>query len=242
MDNNSKHEASDESPSFSNSLSTDADSLSSEASSESESELSELSEDSKSSDDDTGPSKWQHWKRWQGPWHKKDMTPILRKGLMINLISCDSEIPISISIEAVALSSTIQNMLNDLEMDTTTPIPITNTSYKITQKIAEYLEYLYDNPKDDDWDINTPQEFTDWELEFGDVDHVTLDNLCLTANYLDIKPLLKLCCKKIAQILEKIPPKEMGIRCAELFGTANDIPENEYNKMLEEHEKYFGDQ
>lgn len=220
------------------------DKIKSSSSSE-ESLSSESSSDSTSSDSDTGPSKWQHWKRWEGPWYKKgqmEQIIVVRSGKKIMLLPCDSDNPNEVSIEAITNSSTIHNMLDDLGTEMNMPIPLTNTTSNILTLVVQYLEYLYDFPKISDWDINTKQEFTQWEKEFIDVDHVTLNDLCLTANFLDIKPLLKLSCNGIAKILEKIPPEKMGKVCQEMFGTANDIPEDECKQMMEDHEKYFGDQ
>jgi len=215
-------------------------------SSSSEESISSISSSSSSdSDEDTGPSKWQHWKRWEGPWYKKgQMEKIIipRSGKKILLLPSDNPNPNEISIEAVANSSTIQNMLDDLGNESNVPIPLVNTSGNILILVIKYLEYLYDFPKDEEWDINTKQEFTEWEKEFIDVDHIILNDLCLTANFLDIKPLLKLSCNGIAKILEKIPPENMGKVCQVMFGTANDIPEDEYKQMIQDHKKYFGDQ
>ncbi len=217
------------------------DSVSSSLSSSASSYETSDTEDS----DDEGPSKWQHWKKWEGPWYKKgkmDRTPIPRCGKKISLVSATSDEPIEISIEAIMNSTTLQNMLNDFSNETNTPIPIMNTSTDILIRVVKYLEYLYDFPKDEEWDINVKQEFSEWEETFIDVDHIILNDLCLTSNFLDIKPLLKLSCRGIAKILEKIPPEKMGKMCQELFGTANDIPEDEYKQMMEANEKYFGDQ
>ena len=215
-------------------------------SSSSEESISSISSSSSSdSDEDTGPSKWQHWKRWEGPWYKKgQMEKIIipRSGKKILLLPSDNPNPNEISIEAVANSSTIQNMLDDLGNESNVPIPLVNTTNNILILVIKYLEYLYDFPKDEEWDINTKQEFTEWEKEFIDVDHIILNDLCLTANFLDIKPLLKLSCNGIAKILEKIPPENMGKVCQVMFGTANDIPEDEYKQMIQDHKKYFGDQ
>jgi S-phase kinase-associated protein 1 len=218
---------------------------SSSSTSSTASSSSSSSEDSSDSDVDQGPSRWQHWEKWQGPWYKKNMLNnkiIPRSGKTVNLLPCDSDNTISISMEAVALSPTIQNMINDFGTDNTSPIPLVEITTITAKKIVEYLEYLYDNPKNTDWNINTKQEFSDWEKQFREVDYNLLDDLCLASNFLDIKPLLKLCCNRIAMILENIEPENMGHTCAELFGTANDIPEDEYKQMMEDHDKYFTSQ
>lgn len=243
-----------------------------ESSSTETSESSSIVDSSDTSDSDgsgdDGPSKWQHWDRWQGPWYKKDKmnkTIIPRSGTKINLVPSDNTEPIEISKEVITLSSTINNMLQDFTTDVTTPIPLFNVPSETAKKIVEYLEYLYDNPKNEEWDMNEKQSSTDWEekfilLECEDFDIFNLvknyqdiklnlklycsklDSLCLAANFLDIKPLLKLCVNRFAKILEQIPPEHMGPWCQELFGTANDHIEEDYKTMMETHEKYFGDQ
>lgn len=41
-----------------------------------------------------------------------------------------------------------------------------------------------------------------WEREFLDIDHATLFQLILAANYLDVQSLLDLCCKHVADIIK----------------------------------------
>jgi S-phase kinase-associated protein 1 len=202
---------------------------------------SSLSSLSLSEDDETKPSKWQHWKRWTGPETIKDKIIEPRTGKKIKLLPCDSNDNIDISFEAYALSETLLNMSNDVDMSNGNDIciPLVEINIATTKKIVEYLEYLYDNPKDSDWDINTKQEFSVWEQSFRELDYQMLDDLCMASNYLDIKPLLKLCCNRIAMMLEGIKPIDMGQVGHDSFGTDNDIPAEEYNKIVEENEKYF---
>ena len=200
--------------------------------------ISSDSESSESSDStDNGPSKWQHWDRWQGPWYNNQIEKVVvpKTGKTISIKSCDSEKLIIISYEAAMLSSTLKCMLMDLG-DIGEVIPI-DYKYDVLMNVINYLEYLYDNPKNED-----DNEETEFELVYLKFDYKVLNDVCLLANYLDVKSLLKLCCKGLARILESIPVEEIGLRCQEMFGTANDIPIDEYKMMMEEHEKYFGDQ
>lgn len=221
--------------------------MSSQSSSYDESLTASLSSSSSSlslsEDDDTKPSKWQQWNRWTGTETIKDKIIVPRTGKKIKLLPCDSNDNIDISFEALALSGTLLNMSNDVDMsnDNYICIPLVEINFATTKKIVEYLEYLYDNPKDSDWDINTKQEFSVWEQSFRELDYQMLDDLCMASNYLDIKPLLKLCCNRIAMMLEGIKPLDMGKVGHDKFGTDNDIPVDEYNKIIEENEKYFVD-
>lgn len=195
-----------------------------------------------SEDDETKPSKWQHWDRWTGIETIKDKVIEPRTGKKIKLLPCDSNDTIDISFEAFIMSGTLLNMINDVDMNNDDiNIPLIEINMVTAKKIVEYLEYLYDNPKDSDWDINTKQEFSMWEQSFRELDYQLLDDLCMASNYLDIKPLLKLCCNRIAMILEGIKPIDMGKVGNEQFGTDNDIHVDEYNKIIEENEKYFVD-
>lgn len=63
-----------------------------------------------------------------------------------------------------------------------------------------------------------------WDLEFFKVDQVTLFNLVLAANYLDIPILLDVSCKSIANLIKGKTPEE--IRAT--FNIKNDFtPEEE---------------
>lgn len=204
--------------------------------------MSNYDESSTSDSEEIAPSKWQHWDPWVGPWYKGDKIVVnnVRSGKIVKLVAHDNENIISVSYEALLLSVTIKNLLEDTEFDINNIIPFNDVSYVILNKIVEYLEWLFDHPKHDEWNINKNEEFSNWEREFINIDYNILNDLCMASNYLDIKPLLKLTCNKIAKILSSIPPEEIGKKCQKYFKTANDINEEDYKQIMDDHSKYFG--
>jgi len=71
-----------------------------------------------------------------------------------------------------------------------------------------------------------------WDKEFCDVDQPTLFELILAANYLDIKPLLDLTCKTVANMIKGKTPEEIR----KTFNIKNDFTPEEEEKVRKENE------
>jgi len=138
----------------------------------------------------------------------------------------------------IAITSiTIKNMLDDIP-DADTAIPLPNVKGKILEKVIEYCQHLKENPPPP---VSEEKRFTEeispWDKTFTEVDHPTLFDLILAANYLDIKPLLDLTCKTVALMLKGKTPDEIRKH----FGITREFtPEDEAqvlreNPWLEEH-------
>jgi len=75
----------------------------------------------------------------------------------------------------------------------------------VLQKVIEYLKYHDQNPPKE---IRKPllgklEDVVDeWDVKFVDVEQDLLFKLILTANYMDIKPLLNLACAKVASMIK----------------------------------------
>merc|ERR1711918_14692 len=69
-----------------------------------------------------------------------------------------------------------------------------------------------------------------WDKDFVKVDDETLFNLILAANYLDIKPLLDLTCKTVADEIKGKTPEEIRIR----FNIKNDFTPEEEEEVKRE--------
>jgi S-phase kinase-associated protein 1 len=68
------------------------------------------------------------------------------------------------------------------------------------------------------------REISPWDKEYADVDQPTIFQLMVAANYLDIKPLLELTCKTVANMINGKTPDEIRA----LFNIKNDLtPEDE---------------
>merc|ERR1719442_183403 len=86
---------------------------------------------------------------------------------------------------------------------------------KILIKVIEYCKYHHkadqESVPEDDKNV--------WDKDFVKVDDETLFNLILAANYLDIKSLLDLTCKTVADEIKGKTPEEIRIR----FNIKNDF-------------------
>merc|ERR1712167_496570 len=105
--------------------------------------------------------------------------------------------------EVACRSVTVKNMVDDTELDTPVPLPMVDS--KILIKVIEYCKYHHkaeqESLPEDDKNV--------WDKDFVKVDDETLFNLILAANYLDIKQLLDLTCKTVADEIKGKTPEEM---------------------------------
>lgn len=82
----------------------------------------------------------------------------------------------------------------------------------IVEKVIKYCSYHHEHPtansvyKDDDKRIDN---LIPWDLEFCNVDTTTLFDLIVAANFLGIKPLLDLCCKAVARLIQGKTPEQI---------------------------------
>jgi S-phase kinase-associated protein 1 len=106
-----------------------------------------------------------------------------------------------------------------------TPVPLPMVDSKILIKVIEYCKYHHANEK------NTPEEEkANWDKDFVKVDDETLFNLILAANYLDIKSLLDLTCKTVADEIKGKTPEEIRVR----FNIKNDFTPEEEEEVKRE--------
>jgi S-phase kinase-associated protein 1 len=69
-----------------------------------------------------------------------------------------------------------------------------------------------------------------WDADFIDLDHNTLFEVVLAANYMDIQPLLNLGCAKVASLLKDKTPEEIR----KTFNIRNDFTPEEEAQIREE--------
>ena len=98
---------------------------------------------------------------------------------------------------------TVKNIVDDTGVDVPIPLPMVDS--KILIKVIEYCKYHHKAEQE-----SLPEdEKTVWDKDFVKVDDETLFNLILAANYLDIKPLLDLTCKTVADMIKGKTPEEI---------------------------------
>merc|ERR1719197_267623 len=107
-------------------------------------------------------------------------------------------------------------------------IPLQNVKSAVLEKVIEYMTFHNKNPpKEIEKPLksaNMREVVNEWDAQFVEVDQETLFELILSANYMDIKPLLDLTCAKVASMIKGKTPEEIRRR----FSITNDFsPEEE---------------
>ncbi|KAK9097118.1 hypothetical protein Sjap_022615 [Stephania japonica] len=137
----------------------------------------------------------------------------------ITLLSSDNEL-FTVDEEAANQSLTIKHLIEDTEPENGVPLPQVHS--KILAKVTEYLIKHANEP---DNDAAAKEELKNWDDKFLEkVNHETLFDLILAANYLDIKGLLDLTCQTVADLMNGMSVVEVR----KLFNIVNDFtPEDE---------------
>eukprot|EP00124_Ichthyophonus_hoferi_P001974 Ihof_evm6s120 gene=Ihof_evmTU6s120 len=111
--------------------------------------------------------------------------------------------------KVACMSETVKTMFNDVLLtddSATLPVPLPNVSGPILEKVIKYCEHHKgDEPipqEDDDNKEKQTDDIDAWDQDFVGGDQGTLFELILAANFLDIKPLLDLTCKTVANMIK----------------------------------------
>jgi S-phase kinase-associated protein 1 len=122
-------------------------------------------------------------------------------------------------------------MIEDIG-DSDEPIPIPNVNEKILLKIKEWCEYHKEDIYKDDYQDNRNLEIDEWDQKFMDIDQEMLFDMILAANYLDIKPLLDIGCKIVANMIKGKNVEEIR----KIFNITNDFTPEEEEQIKRENE------
>nr|XP_043068394.1 S-phase kinase-associated protein 1-like [Drosophila bipectinata] len=152
---------------------------------------------------------------------------------IIKLQSSDGEI-FDTDIEIVKCSGTITNMLEDCGMgdDENDIVPLLKVNSTTLRKVLEWARYHKNDPKpreDDESKAKRIDDIKSRDAEFLKVDREALFELIMAANYLDIKDLLELTCKAVADMIKGKTPEEIrmifNIRKMDQFRKENEWSE-----------------
>jgi S-phase kinase-associated protein 1 len=155
--------------------------------------------------------------------------------VMVTLLTSDNaEIPVER--EVVERSILIKNLLEDLGGDMGESIPIPNVNEPVMKKVLEWCEHhRKDPPASQDDDSDSRKKSTDideWDQKFMQVDQEMLFEIILAANYLDIKALLDVGCKTVANMIKGKSPDEIR----KTFNIQNDFTPEEEDQIRRENE------
>lgn len=144
---------------------------------------------------------------------------------------------ITVDKEVAERSLLIKNMVGDLgEEATSAPIPIPNVNEAVLKKVIEWCEHhRSDPPQANEDDSDSRKKTTDideWDQKFMQVDQEMLFEIILAANYLDIKALLDVGCKTVANMIKGKSPEEIR----KTFNITNDFTPEEEDQIRRENE------
>ncbi|KAF2669082.1 S-phase kinase-associated protein 1A [Microthyrium microscopicum] len=148
--------------------------------------------------------------------------------------------PLRVERPAAERSVLLKNLLGDLGAESgnseISPIPIKGINTTILTKVMEWCQHHSADPpasNDDDADSRKKTtEIDEWDQKFMNVDQEMLFEIILAANYLDIKPLLDVGCKTVANMIKGKSPDEIR----KTFNIQNDFTPEEEDQIRRENE------
>lgn len=135
-------------------------------------------------------------------------------------------------------SIVVKHMLEDIGEEAVgkEPIPLPNVNEAVLRKVLEWCEHHKNDPATTGEDENDSRKKTtdieEWDQKFMQVDQEMLFEIILAANYLDIKLLLDVGCKTVANMIKGKSPEEIR----KTFNITNDFTPEEEEQIRRENE------
>ena len=125
-------------------------------------------------------------------------------------IHCHDGKEFEVSSKVIMLSVTVGHMLEDLGGDHVVPLPESVKSAAF-EKILVWLKYRQVNPLPPvaDTEKYRTDNIDPWDQTYMQMEMPLLFDVLLSANYLDIKELLSLCLKTIANMMKGKDPEQI---------------------------------
>lgn len=157
--------------------------------------------------------------------------------IMITLKTNDgAEIPVPLDVAKRSILLT--NLIDDLgpEIATKEPVPLPNVTEPVMRKVLEWCEHHRNDPlptaDDDNESRKKTTDIDEWDQKYMQVDQEMLFEIILAANYLDIKALLDVGCKTVANMIKGKSPEEIR----KTFNITNDFTPEEEEQIRRENE------
>lgn len=156
----------------------------------------------------------------------------------VKLISQDEQ-EFEVEGKVANMMQTIKEMMEDFGGVEDITIPVSGVSSNILTKVLEYLKHHVNDEvvdeKNEDNDVVVKQhdsKIEGWDAEFVKMEQPELFETILAANYLNIKSLLDLCCKAVANMIKGKDPEEIR----QTFNIKNDFTPEEEAQVRKENE------
>ncbi|KAJ2907197.1 E3 ubiquitin ligase complex SCF subunit scon-3 [Zalerion maritima] len=159
------------------------------------------------------------------------------KQQMLHLATNDHAV-IQVERQVAERSIVVKHMLEDIgdEAVGKEPIPLPNVNEAVLRKVLEWCDHHKNDPPSTGDDDNESRKKTtdieEWDQKFMQVDQEMLFEIILAANYLDIKPLLDVGCKTVANMIKGKSPEEIR----KTFNITNDFTPEEEEQIRRENE------
>ncbi|PKU86022.1 SKP1-like protein 1B [Dendrobium catenatum] len=128
--------------------------------------------------------------------------------------------------EVAMMSETLRHIIEDNLARNV--IPISNVTSTVLSYVFQYCKrHLNMDDLEDDLE--------EFDNEFVDVDVNTLYDLLMAANYLNVKDLLYLVCRKVADLIRGKTPEEIRLT----FNIENDLTPEQEEEIRQEHSWAF---
>ncbi|KAK3053858.1 hypothetical protein LTR09_005138 [Extremus antarcticus] len=154
---------------------------------------------------------------------------------MVVLQSSDESI-FSVEQKIAERSMLIKNMIEDLGTPGDEPIPIMNVTETVLRKVLDWCDHHKNDPppttEDDADSRKKTTDIEDWDQKYMQVDQEMLFEIILAANYMDIKALLDVGCKTVANMIKGKSPEEIR----KTFNIQNDFTPEEEDQIRRENE------
>ena len=127
---------------------------------------------------------------------------------LVKLVSADG-IEYDVEKDIAEMSSTIKDMISEIGIGA--PVPVSSVKAKTLTKVIEWATYhkAHPEPAVSEADRYRTDNIGDWDKTFMQVDLDLLFMLMMAANYLDIRNLLDLVCKTMANMIKGRTPEEV---------------------------------
>ena len=114
---------------------------------------------------------------------------------------------VQVNKDVMLKSNTVKGMVDDGTAVSDEAIPLPEINKATFDKVIEFCKYIHAGNAEPD--IERPlrsndlaDHTTEWYTKFVEVERDMVEDILLAANFLDIKPLLELCCAKIATYIK----------------------------------------
>jgi S-phase kinase-associated protein 1 len=152
---------------------------------------------------------------------------------MVNFVSKDG-VKFAVPRPVAQMSVTIKEMLEDLE-ESEQEIPLPEVTAAYFEKVIAYCERHHYYPEvstDPNWtpESKRSDDIVPWDANFINLPQEDIFQIILAANYLNIKNLLDLGCKTVANMIKGKTPEEIR----KLFNIKNDFTPEEEEQIRRE--------